>query len=78
MVNLLNFLKYLRKKAQGLPITTIVLIVIIVVVMVALLIWFFTSFQQSGAGVQAGIDVADTGIDDLSTEAGKFFDTQTT
>ena len=47
------------KKAQGLPITTVVLIVIILVTLVAVAIFFFSGFDRSSKQVNPGIAIAE-------------------
>ncbi|HDQ59994.1 MAG TPA: hypothetical protein ENN30_02260 [Candidatus Woesearchaeota archaeon] len=48
----------MNKKAQGLPITTIVLMVIILVTLVALALFFFSGFGRTSKQVDPGIAIA--------------------
>ena len=43
------------KKAQGLPMTTIVLIILVIIVLVGVAIFFFTSFGEGQKGVSEQI-----------------------
>lgn len=48
----------LMKKAQGLPITTIVLIVIVLIVLIAVALFFFSGFDKATEQTDPSINIA--------------------
>jgi len=64
-------LRYLTKKAQGLPMSTIVLLILVILVLVVVGVFFFIQFGQSQASVGGAQTVVEKGAGNL-TKVGTF------
>ena len=64
-------LKSLYKKAQGLPMSTIIIIILVIIVLVAVGIFFFTQFGTGAEQAGAGSGIAQIGIKNLTDAASK-------
>lgn len=56
------------KKAQGMPISTLVIIILVVIVLVAVGIIFFSGMTSGRAGIESGTTAAETGTTEFQTE----------
>lgn len=60
-----KMLRHLRKKAQGLPMSTLVIIILVVLVLVAVGIIFFSGVVSGQGGIEAGTTTAEEGATEL-------------
>jgi hypothetical protein len=58
--------KGLSKRAQGMPMSTIVLIILVILVLVAVGIMFFSGFQSGASGIGTGTSVAANGTTSMT------------
>ena len=61
------------KKAQGLPISTIIIIILVIIVLAAVGLFFFIQFGAGVSQTSAGSEAANQSIGNLTQEAGTFF-----
>jgi flagellar basal body-associated protein FliL len=59
-------LRYLTKKAQGLPMSTIVLLILVILVLVVVGIFFFVQFTQSQTAVGGAQTIVSNGSTNLT------------